>query len=296
MTTETFIQNVETIYDSRPAYERGHDGSDGFCDCIGLIKGALRRGGETPTGLKGTNYAARYTLRNFRTINSTKDLHLGDAVVKAIQPGQSGYDLPDEYKEGGINYNGDLTDYCHIGVVTGLSPLVITHMTSPTAQKDYKIGKWKFTGSIPQVDGSEPAPDPGPSPAPEQKTATVRAPSGETVNMRKGPSTSKALVERVPIGSRVTILDEEPDWCQISYTDPRGATWYGWMMTQFLKFDEEPEPEPEPGPQPPAGDVVLTLEKADAVRVWELLDAVTGDVFPVLADLCTQIYDQIGEG
>ena len=40
----------------------------------------------------------------------------------------------------------------------------------------------------------------------------------------------------------------------------------------------------------------ITLEKADAVMVWEILEAVTGDVLPVLADLCNQIFDQIGEG
>ena len=84
MTTERFIQEVETIYDLQPEYERGHDGSDGKCDCIGLIKGALRRGGETPTGLKGSNYAARYTLRNFRAIESAKDLRIGEAVKENL--------------------------------------------------------------------------------------------------------------------------------------------------------------------------------------------------------------------
>ena len=83
MTTERFIQEVETIYDLQPSYERGHDGSDGKCDCIGLIKGALRRGGETPTGLKGSNYAARYTLRNFRAIESAKGMICRMSIKRA---------------------------------------------------------------------------------------------------------------------------------------------------------------------------------------------------------------------
>ena len=35
----------------------------------------------------------------------------------------------------------------------------------------------------------------------------------------------------------------------------------------------------------------ITLEKSDTVMVWEILEAVTGDVLPVLADLCNQIFD-----
>lgn len=238
MTVEKFLEGVESIYEEQPDYERGHDGSDHLCDCIGLIKGALRRGGVTPTGLKGTNWAARYTIKDFRSISGTKSLRVGDVVLKAILPGAKGYDLPDEYKEGGSSYNGDLTDYSHIGVVTSLNPLVITHMTSPKPQKDRKIGTWKFTGSLPQVDNSEP----GPEPKPVELTAIVYAPTGKTVNMRIGPSTSKALVERVPIGWTVTVLDKEKDWCQIAYTDKKGITRNGWMMTEFLQFKEEPDP------------------------------------------------------
>ena len=239
MTVEKFIHGVEEIYKEQPRYERGHDGSDGLCDCIGMVKGALRRGGVTPKGLKGTNYAARYTIRNFDRIQNVNQLRVGDVVLKGLEPGESYYDLPDEYKQGGASYNGDLMDYNHIGVVTRVNPIEITHMTSPTAKKDTKLGRWKYTGQLPQVEGRvdpDPGPEPEPKPEPIDSTAVVWAESGKTVNMRKGPSTSKALVERVPIGWTVTILDHEPDWCQIAYTDKRGATWYGWMMTRYLQF------------------------------------------------------------
>ena len=233
MKVDTFLQGVEAIYREHPAYERGHDGSDGKCDCIGLVKGSLRRGGVTPKGLKGTNYAARYTIKGFRKISKVQDLVLGAVVLKAVEPGDQYYDLPDEYKEGGANYNGDLLDYNHIGVVTSINPLIITHMTSPTAKKDEKLGKWKYTGWLPQVDDQPgPGPDPDP-PTPAEETAKVWAPSGSTVNMRKGPSTSKALVERVPIGAEVIILEKEPEWCQVKWKNN-----IGWMMTQFLVFEE----------------------------------------------------------
>ena len=238
MTIEKFLSGVEAIYQSKPGYKRGHDGSDGLCDCIGLIKGALRRGGVTPKGLKGTNYAARYTIRNFRKISKVQDLSIGAVVLKAVEQGSQYYDLPDEYKPGGASYNGDLLDYNHIGVVTSVNPLIITHMTSPTAKKDEKLGKWKYYGWLPQVDteptpSPEPEPSPEPSPEPAEEKAIVWAATGQTVNLRIGPSTSKKLVERVPIGSEVTVLEKELDWCQVKWKNK-----IGWMMSEFLIFDE----------------------------------------------------------
>ena len=44
------------------------------------------------------------------------------------------------------------------------------------------------------------------------------------------------------IGWTVTVLDKEKDWCQIAYTDKKGITRNGWMMTEFLQFKEEPDP------------------------------------------------------
>lgn len=289
MTLKEFLDKVEEIYQEQPDYERGHDGSDGKCDCIGLPKGAMRRCGVTPKGMKGTNYAARYTIREFREIGSTRELSIGEVVLKAREPGDPYYDLPDEYKPGGASYNGDLKDYSHIGIVTGVNPLVITHMTSPKPLKDTKLGKWKYHGWLPQIDGIQPEPDPGPEPQPDPdpKTATVWAPKGETVNIRKGPSTSKALVERVPIGSVVEILDYEPEWCQVCYTDKTGAKWYGWMMTDFLIFDEDPEPQPDPDPEPePATDeITITLPAYMAEELRYIME-----------NICSQIDEQDGKG
>lgn len=295
MTVTDYLEKIEEIYQEQPDYERGHDGSDGKCDCIGMLKGAMRRCGVTPKGMKGSNYAARYTAENFREIGSTKDLQLGEAVFKAIEPGGSGYDLPDEYKPGGANYNGDLRDYSHIGTVTSLNPLVITHMTSPKPLKDTKLGKWKYHGWLPQVEKESPSPDPQPEPQPEpaETTATVWAASGTTVNMRKGPSTSKALVERVPVGSVVVILDYEPDWCQIAYTDRRGATWYGWMMTEFLIIDgQDPDPQPEPAPD----TISISLTENQAEELREILHWITGNGQETMAEIHSQIIEQIGRG
>lgn len=241
-----YISKVYEIYDEQPSYQLGHDGSDGMCDCIGMCRGALIRAGVSGiTNMRGTNAAARKTIQNLEALTSVNQLKVGEVVLKAYEPGDSGYDLPNSYKPGGANYNGDLRDYCHIGTVTKLNPLEITHMTSPSAKKDTKLGKWRFHGQLPWVDsGSGPEPDPPDPDPPLEDEARVVAEKGSTVNMRKGPGTNYALVERVPIGSIVRILKQGDDWCRIAYTDQRRATWCGYMMTQFLDFNVDPGPSP----------------------------------------------------
>ena len=226
MNTAEYLAGVDAIYRENPSYKLGHDGSDGYCDCIGMCKGAIKRGGESPSGLSGTNYAARNTIKNLDKIAGVSSLQLGEVVLKSRNPGESGYDLPERYRVGGKDYTGDLRDYYHIGTVTNLSPLEITHMTTPHPKKDTKLGKWAWHGNLPQVKGGEPMPE---------VFATVTAPTGSTVNMRKQPSMSAALVERVPVGSTVEVMEQGELWHHIRW---KGKT--GYMMCAFLVIDEEP--------------------------------------------------------
>ena len=64
-------------------------------------------------------------------------------------------------------------------------------------------------------------------------TGTVYAESGSTVNLRKGPGKHFALVERIPVGSGVQILEESGEWEKVS---AGGLT--GWMMKEFLSTEE----------------------------------------------------------
>lgn len=106
-----------------------------------------------------------------------------------------------------------------------------------------KVGLWKaidYGETINKIlngDSPEPSPDPDPpEPTPTEKTAVVTASSGSTVNMRKAPKSGAKLVNRVPIGTTVKVLDNKDGWSKIAYTDPTGAVWYGWMMDEFLKY------------------------------------------------------------
>lgn len=231
-----FLFRVAQIAGEQPKYQIGHDGSDGFCDCIGLIKGAIRRAGGTPTGLTGTNYAARATIRGMAKLTSESQLKIGDVVLKSRDPIDTGYDLPEKYRPGGKEYNGDLKDYYHIGVVTGVSPLRITHMTTPTAKVDVKLGKWNWFGTLPHVgkgsDGGEQ------TVAAETVTATIKTPNGGPVNVRAGSGTSFKLVDRIDSGQKVSITLKGDRWSRIEYTNGT-RTIVGWISNEFLIFDTE---------------------------------------------------------
>lgn len=229
-----YVEGVESIYVEQPAYELGHDGSDGSCDCIGMCRGGLERGGATNvTNMRGTNQAARKTILYLSKIESVDQLCVGDVVLKTRDKDDPDMPLPDKYRKGGSDYNGDETNYTHIGTVTRVNPLQITHMTSPTAKKDTKLGKWSYFGELPWVEYESP-PEAPPEPEPEVQTAIVVADNGQTVKMRAKPSTSCKLYWDVPVGSEVIVDEKGETWSMITWNNRMG-----YMMTRFLQFEEQ---------------------------------------------------------
>lgn len=248
---EKFLHFIEVIRKLNPAYKQPGDGSNGTCDCIGLIIGAVRRMGLKWTGIHGSNYAARFETVGLEYIEKLTDLELGDAVYKGVgsdgkgtKPCNNGtfshaWNLPARYKKGQQYYTGDLNDYYHVGVVTQLNPLRITHMTSPRMKTDTSIGNWNYHGKVkPIVNAAEkgsvppekPAANP-PSPVAETgKKAIVTAENGLPVKLREYPSTSCRTWENVKCGSEVTIVEPGEEWCKVDYGKRKG--WY--MMAKFL--------------------------------------------------------------
>lgn len=227
VSVEKYIEGVNSIYIEQPTYALGHDGSDGQCDCIGMCRGGLKRAGATDIkNMGGTNNAARNAIKNLAQIKSEKQLRLGDVVLKTRDKDDSNMPLPDNYRKGSSGYNANVgeTNFVHIGTVTQINPLRITHMTSPTAMIDTKLGKWSWYGQLPWVDynaehenGSDPL------------FSTVYAESGKTVKMRQKPSTLCRLYWDVPIGSEVVDLGSDGTWSEIVWN---GRT--GYMMTKYL--------------------------------------------------------------
>ena len=237
-----FLTMVQKIKSLNPAYKQPGDGSNGVCDCIGLIIGAVRRMGLKWTGIHGSNYAARYQTVDLQPIENEASLDLGDVVYKACTQLSltHKWSLPDRYKKGRAYYNGDLKDYYHAGTVTQVKPLNITHMTSPHMKVDTKIGNWNYHGKIKPIweaagKPSDTAPDvpkePENVPIPnEGSKAIVVAKNGKPVKMRQYPGKDCRTWEEVKCGTEVTIVEPGEEWAKIDCGRRKG--WY--MMAQFL--------------------------------------------------------------
>lgn len=259
---ESFLRGVDAIAEEKPTYKLGHDGSDGTCDCIGLIIGAIRRAGGKWTGTHGSNWAARNAMDTLHAVTEPVDLQVGQAVFKAAEPGQSGYNLPDRY-----NGDADTRDYYHVGVVRSVSPLEIVHCTGPGIVYDNKLGKWNYAGWLRMVSrGNEEEEATG------MQTAVVIAESGSTVNLRKTPH--GALEDRVPVGSTAQLLDTMDGWARIA---TNGKT--GWMDLKYLRMQDSGEPDTSGGADGTGADgdmITVTLPRSAAEALLSALGGVLG--------------------
>ena len=259
MNVAAFIAGVQEIAASAPAYRLGGDGSDGSCDCIGLVIGAIRRAGGSWTGVHGSNYAARYEMRELLPVTDAGELCPGDVVYKARTPGQAGYALPDRYLS-----DPDMRDYYHAGVVTAVEPLEITHCTTPGIVRDARLGKWTYRGRLKKVDddGAEVVEN-------MAQTAKVTATNGSTVKMRSKPSTSDGLYWEVPVGAEVQVAEITGGWAKVRYGDRTG-----YMMAAFLDMDGQEAPEEGGSAEPVAGGGLVTVQRAALQEVYDALGSI----------------------
>ncbi len=258
ITRERFLEKVEEIAQSNPSYKEGRDGSDGTCDCIGLIIGAIRRAGGAWNGIHGSNYSARYEMRELLPVMDAGELNLGDAVYKARMPGEVGYALPERYKN-----DPDQRDYYHVGVVTAVEPLEITHCTGPGIVRDTKLGRWTYRGRLEKVDydGTEVVET-------MVQTATVVADSGDDVKMRSTPSQTDGLYWKVPVGDKVQVAYVEGEWAKVRH---QGRT--GYMMVEYLEMDAQ-EPPASGSSSGSTGGELITVQRAALQAVYDALGSI----------------------
>lgn len=227
ITPEALCRGVLSIYEEQPKYRTGGDGSDGTCDCIGMVRGALEREGVPDVkGMNGTNYAARHTIKNLQVLKKESQLMVGDVVLKTRDKDDKNMRLPDQYRKDGNDYSktwGE-TNFTHIGTVIQVNPIRICHMTSPTAKIDENIKGWGYFGQVPwvSIDAETPADPPA-------EWATVWAESGKTVKMRQKPSTLCRIYWDVPIGAEVVLVEPGEKWSGIIW-----AGRSGYMMSKYL--------------------------------------------------------------
>lgn len=220
MTNEQFLEGIQRNVDRVREYKLGMDGRGGQCDCIGLIIGAIRLMGGEWKGTHGSNYAARNEMRNLSEIISPRYLTVGEVVYKARVPGQAGYDLPSTYDD-----HPDKRDYYHVGVVTSVNPLEITHCTSVFGgiKRDDTLGQWQYSGKLIK--------------ATEEENVYMYV-TGGALRLRKGPGTTYAVIEYIPNKSVVTFLGNSgEEWAHVRY----GQT-TGYCMSKYLSTEGENEP------------------------------------------------------
>lgn len=248
---ELVLENVLRV----KRYKNGGDGTNGDCDCIGLIIGALRLGGVKWPWTHGSNYTARNRMRWMKRLERLSDLQLGQLVYKAHEPGAKGWALPATYKG-----NTDQRDYYHVGVVTQVNPVVITNCTGVQGgiQRDKTLdnGEWNWYGEIDLVEyGEEVA-------GMDNAIMYVTSDNGGPVKLRMNPNTSAGWYDQLPVGTRVEVLPwQNADWHKV-YVDGQ----YGYMIKQYLTL------QPPGGVTVDADDVHLILPRETAVKLKNALE------------------------
>ena len=201
-----FLAKVREIDAQHPIYRSGGDGSDGTCDCIGLVIGAIRRAGGKWTGTHGSNYAARYEVDKLRRVSSAAQLQAGDMVLKKREPGEIGYSLPTAYAN-----HPDQRDYYHAGVVLSTDPLDICHCTSPTTKHDDALGKWAFAARLRRVDYTE-----GEENEMDVLYRAAVATASGALNIRDAAGTGGTVLTKAPKGATLDVLAEGA-WPRVRY-------------------------------------------------------------------------------
>lgn len=127
------------------------------------------------------------------------------------------------------------TRHNHIGLYVG-DGVVIEARGAVDGVTTSTVSSWRWThwGELRDVNLSDGEQDSGKG-TEEMKEATVVLPagaSGSTVNMREKADRASGIVTRVPVGSRVTVLSDQGEWCAVTYGDRQG-----WMMSNYLEYD-----------------------------------------------------------
>ncbi len=266
MTRSEFVTKVAEIADERPTYRLGGDGSDDTCDCVGLCIGALRRGGieyDYDEHVHGSNHVARHDAVELWRIDNIGQLRVGDCVLKAREPGDSRWDLPDYYKG-----HPDRLDYYHIGVVTSVDPLRITHMTSPTAKVDTRLGSWEYAMLLKQIHGHDDEREG------EQEMQAYHA----RVKLTRPELDGNGLVVcNAPDGEEIaklehgTVVTVQAMIGKMAFVSVEGGP-MGYVTARYLERIEEPEEE--------------TPEASEAARVQIVITDEAGQVFRPVGE-CT---------
>lgn len=119
----------------------------------------------------------------------------------------------------------------------------------------------------------------------------VIAKDGSTVNLRK--TKGGDLLERVRVGTPVTVVDYGPEWCKVIVGNKTG-----WMMTQFVEIQGEVVPgDDDPVEPDPDEDKGTDVEpEPDETVTLKVSAEAAAAAYQFLTLICEQIEKQIGRG
>jgi len=208
-------------------------------DCQGFVERCMADV-EYPRDLGGSNSWYRECMKN-GWVGSPEDCakEFGGvpkgALLFILEP--VGDKTPAKFRNDGV---GDAT---HMGIVTGRNEGAIHSsksrggvVTSKFKGKTIPNGGWNRVGLLDVFEywgeGTGGTASPGSAAEVEDfeeetMTGIVTAETGRTVNLRK--TKGGKLIERIPIGTEVEILDYGSEWCKV-----KAGRYKGWMMTKYL--------------------------------------------------------------
>lgn len=212
------ISLFQTMYEEHWSYVWGK-AEEGCVDCSGAFDYAYRQFGLRIA--HGSNSIARkYISGGLLPISCAEP---GMAAFKCRIPGESGYDLPDKFLQGGASYNGDLNDYYHIGLVDEDSQYVLNAKGEKYGFCRDALTKkngWDYVAYLKNVEYTKRG----------EKVSYQAKVVGGKLNLREGKSSVSERLCMIPDGTILTVTEESGDWARVSYD---GKT--GWVVAQYLE-------------------------------------------------------------
>lgn len=196
-------------------------------DCSGAFVYAYEKFGRSI--YHGSNRIARTEIKEMLPIQEWRP---GMAAFKRRNPSHELYALPDAYKPGGEHYNGDESDYYHIGLVN-YEGKVLNAQSAATGFVASKLdSSWCGVGFLSQIEYDD-------ATKTAKETAVIKTPDGNPVKLRSTPSTKKEYIGKIKAGNMVEIISEATNdvgekWSKVI---AEGKT--GYIMSKFLQNASE---------------------------------------------------------
>ena len=174
----------------------------------------------------------RYALATLGDNSLKKDIEVKDIWEKLCENKGA---LPyDELKPGSVVFKKKGEEFVHIGVYIGSGKVIEAKSVKMGVGMSSVTSGWDAWGELASVNYSGKAvrklvEEPEPDTRVLSGDVSVYAENGNNVNVRADKSASAAVVDLLPVDTRVEVLEDCGEFCKIQYIKT------GYMMKKFLK-------------------------------------------------------------